>query len=343
MREIDGASGGGQQVRTAVATSAVTGDAVTVENVRGGRSDPGLKAQHVAAIESVAALSDATTEDVAIGSSSFSFDPGGLPGGRHEQSIGTAGSVTLVVEAVLPLVLGLEGPADLAVTGGTDVPWSPPFDYLRAVTLPVLAGAGLSAEVSLDRRGFYPSGKGRTRLHLEPSSVSPLRLDRRGDLESIAVHSVASASLADAAVADRQADAVLEGLEGRMTAPIQSAAAYPETTDPGSVVVIVARFERSIAGFSALGERGKPAEAVAGDAVARFATFRETDAAVDRHLADQVVPFLAFAGGSVRVPTVTDHVETHLDVLDQFGFDVAIDPHDEGATIAADPPDQTTP
>lgn len=344
MKEIDGGAGGGQLVRTAVATSAVTWEAIVVENVRGARSDPGLKAQHVAAIESVGALTEASTEGVAIGSTSFSFDPAGPPGGSHEQAIGTAGSLTLVFEAALPLVVSLDGPVDLAVTGGTDVAWSPPLDYLRAVKLPLLARFGLSADLDCERRGFYPTGGGRATLHLEPSSIAPLALDRRGDLESIAVYSVAAASLEDASVADRQAAAAVDDLEERVGVSIESAASYPETADPGSVVVIVAAFERSIAGFSALGERGKPAEAVAGDAVARFARFRETGAAVDRHMADQLLALLAFVGGRVRIPARTDHVETQLAVLERFGFDLAVEDEEDGdATIAFDPPDHRTP
>lgn len=325
MITLDGQSGGGQLVRTAVATSAVADEPIRMENVRGGRDNPGLKAQHVAAIESVAAFSSATVENVEIGAEEFVFDPGTVDGGTHEQSIETAGSVTLVFDAVLPLVATLTNRAALTVSGGTDVTWSPPYDYFRHVKLPVLRSIGITARTSIEQRGFYPSGRGKADLVVEPSDLSRLDLTERGPLESVAVHSVAAADLESASVADRQATAASEAIEETVDVPVETTVSYPETRDKGSVVVVSATFESSIAGFSALGEPGKPSEEVATTATDRFEAFLATDAAVDRHLADQLVPFLAFAGGSISIQEVTTHVETHRDLLREFGYEVRVE------------------
>jgi RNA 3'-terminal phosphate cyclase (ATP) len=331
MHSIDGRGGGGQLVRTAVALSAVTGYPIRMADVRGAREQPGLKPQHVAAIETVAALTDATMEDVTVGSESFEFEPDAVPSGSHEQVIGTAGSLTLVFDAVLPLAVRIENPTKTTISGGTDVKWSPPFDYFRHVKLPLVRSTGLQATTSLDRRGFYPSGGGRAELTIEPSTIESIDLETRGPLQSVTIHSIASTSLESASVAERQADAATEVLESAgepvsdPSATIDRRERYVETPDKGSVITIVAQFESSVAGFTALGEPGKPAEDVATTATDRFETFVDTNAAVDSHMADQLVPFLALAGGRVRIPRVTDHVETHLDLVREFECSVTLE------------------
>lgn len=333
MHTIDGRDGGGQLVRTAVAMSGVTGTPVRMKNVRGGREEPGLRPQHLAAVELVAEMTDASTDGVGTGATEFTFEPSTPSGGSYEATIETAGSVNLVFDAVLPLAATIDDPAAITVEGGTDVAWSPPFDYVRTVKLPVLRTVGIDASTTLNRRGFYPSGSGVAELSIEPSSVSRFELLERGPLESVRVHSVAAESLESADVAERQADAARETLETIVDVPIDASATYADTADKGSVIVLTAPFESTIAGFSALGEPGKPSEQVASEATGRFEEFLDTDAAVDEHLADQVIPFLAIGGGRVSIPRVTDHVETHVSLVNEFGFSVAVAHRDDGQTI----------
>ena len=170
MLEIDGGDGGGQVVRTAVTLSALSGRAVTVGDVRGARSTPGMRPQHVAAVEAAAALCSATVEGATTGADALVFDPGPLRADDVAVDVGTAGSVPLVFDTVLPLAAALAEPATVTATGGTDVEWSPPVDYLRRVKLPLLSMAGLEADLSVDGRGFYPVGGGEATLSLSPSS-----------------------------------------------------------------------------------------------------------------------------------------------------------------------------
>ena len=273
MRTLDGGAGGGQLVRTALAVSAVTGEAFEMLAVRGARDNPGLRPQHVAAIETVATIANATTEGVTVGATRFAFDPGEVTGGTHEVAIGTAGSITLVFDSVLPIALRLDTPLSVAVTGGTDVKWSPPFDYLTTVKLPVLQSFGLQATATLDRRGFYPAGGGAAELALEPSHIEPISIDERGPLASLAVHSVAADPLREASVAERQADAAVDALDETAAVRVASTATYADALSKGSVVLVVAEYESSRAGFSALGEPGVPAETIADRAVQRFREF----------------------------------------------------------------------
>lgn len=335
MQVVDGSRGGGQLVRAAVTLAAISGDAVRVVDARSTRDPPGLKAQHVAAIAAAARICNAQIEGVRVGATDFEFDPGTPHGGEYEVDIGTAGSIMLVFDCVLPIAATMDAPVSLTVSGGTDVRWAPTLDFYRHVKLPLLRDAGLDASVTVDQRGFYPAGGGRATLHVEPSTLTPIERSDRGALERVQVRSTAARSLADAEVADRQAEVARQHLPNAVD--VETTIEYVETRSPGSVLDIVAEFERSRAGFSSLGKRGKSAAAVATDAVADFAAFRVSDAAVDRHLADQLLPFVALAGGDLSAPVATNHVETHAAIIQQFGHDVSVD-RDDGVRLTGRPP-----
>ncbi|MFB6072350.1 MAG: RNA 3'-terminal phosphate cyclase [Halobacterium sp.] len=334
MNLLDGSAGGGQLVRTALTLSAVSGEPFRMRHVRRARANPGLQAQHCAAIEAVAAACDAETGGVEVGSESFTFEPGesaddgeeSVLGGSVSVEVGTAGSVPLVFDALLPLATVLEESFTARLEGGTDAKWAPPFDYFRHVKLPVLEAHGLDADVTLDRRGFYPRGGGEATLTLEPSSMDALKVGERGDRESLAAYSVAEQGLAEDEVAERQAEVAPEAAETHVE--------YADADSTGSAFVLAAEYEHSRAGFAELGERGVEAEDVAESAVADFEAFEDGDAAVDEHLADQLVPFLAVVGGEVRAPAVTSHVETCVDLLSEFGYDVAVEEDGDSVVLS---------
>ncbi|MEF8851991.1 MAG: RNA 3'-terminal phosphate cyclase [Haloarculaceae archaeon] len=323
MVEVDGSAGGGQILRTSLALSMLSGKSVTVENVRGDRPEPGLRHQHLAAVEAAAAVSDAVVEGADLGSERVAFEPGEPRGGRYEVTIDTAGSLTLVFDTIWPVATVLEEPLTLTATGGTDVKWSPTMAFCRRVKLPLLREHGLAVAVDVGRPGFYPAGGGRATLGLWPSSLSPVRLGGGTGVEA-RVYSLASESLADPDVAARQADTAASGLADLGVETTRREVAYAAADSPGSSLVVGLEGEGIRAGFDALGEPGKPAEDVATDAVADVETWVETPAAVDEHLADQLVVALALGGGRVATPRVTDHVETNLAVLEAFGYDCSV-------------------
>ncbi|WP_408957396.1 RNA 3'-terminal phosphate cyclase [Natrinema sp. 74] len=352
QRTLDGSSAGGQYLRTALALSALRNEPVRLEGVRGDRPTPGLAHQHLAVLETIAEICDADVSGAELGAETIEFEPGledgdaepgaadaRLEGGAYAVDIGTAGSVTLLFDALLPLATILESPLSVTATGGTDVAWSPPLDYFRQVKLPLIRRFGVEATCEVDRRGFYPDGGGRATLRLAPSRLEPIDLCERGTLEGVRLYSTESASLADRDVAHRQAEGALERLDlGADSGVLERRETTAESPSPGSALVLRVDHGTGSAGFSALGERGKPAERVGEEAADAANRFLEGVAPVDRHMADQLLVFLAVAGGRVQVPAVTDHLVAGCDLLGEFGIDGGLERTAETAVVSVESP-----
>ncbi|MCU4751576.1 RNA 3'-terminal phosphate cyclase [Halobacteria archaeon AArc-curdl1] len=361
MHTLDGSDAGGQFLRRTLTLSALENEPVRLEHIRGDRPTPGLANQHLAAVETMADVCDADVTGAERESQTVEFDPSttsGISGGEYHVSVGTAGSLTLLFDTLLSLAARLEAPLAVTATGGTDVKWSPSVDYFRRVKLPLLRRHGLQAALEVERRGFYPAGGGRLRLQVAPSTFQPLSLERRGPLTGIAVFSTEADSLADANVAERQAGGALERLQlssrwseedgnGDDTVPIRERVeTTAQTRCPGSVIVIALEFavgsaaEKSssttdhfwpLAGASALGEPGKPAERVGEEAADEALELLETPGTVDRYLGDQLLEHLAIGGGQLRIPDPTAHVETSLRLLEAFDYNIDSKETDDGS------------
>jgi RNA 3'-terminal phosphate cyclase (ATP) len=331
MLEVDGDVGGGQIVRSALSLSVLTGTPVRLTNVRGERPNPGLRHQHLSAVRAAVACCDADVEGAAVGEEEFAFEPDAPVPGEYEVDIGTAGSVTLLCDTLLPLSVALDEPLTVTVTGGTDVKWSPTAAHYRTVKLPLAARFGVRGELDVDRTGFYPVGGGRATLRVEPSTPEPAAVTDRGALRGVAVESKAAESLEEAEVAERQAQAAREALDDRDVPVPETSIRYVETASPGSAILLRAAYEGTLAGFDSLGEKGLPAEEVANRAVEAFDAFRAGEGAVDEHTADQLMIPLALGGGRIRIPSVTAHVETNREVVEAFGGDISVT--DDGDSV----------
>jgi RNA 3'-phosphate cyclase len=317
MLDIDGShgEGGGQLVRTAVALSALTGRPVALRNVRAGRRRPGLAAQHLAAVRAVAATCDARCEGLALRAAAFTFEPRERPaGGELRADVGTAGSVTLVLQALLPVLLGARAASRVVVTGGTDVRQAPTWDYFSQVLLGLLARMGLRVRASLVRRGYYPRGGGEAVVEVEPGAPAPLEL-RAGAWRIAGEAHVAQLPLS---IAERMRDAArAEVGDAAIGARVLGA---EEAIGTGGAVTLWAEGEGSVLGASRVAERGVPAEAL-GAAVGRaIAADLASGATLDAHAADQVLVYLALApgGSSFTVREISSHARTTLWLLEQF-------------------------
>ena len=140
MIELDGShgEGGGQVLRTALSLSVLTGRGFRITNIRAGRDDPGLRPQHLAGIRLISEMSSAEVAGDQVGSDSLEFHPGQLRGGRYRFDVGTAGSLTLLMQTVLPALVVSPIETELELIGGTDVRWSPPIDHYAQVLFPNL-------------------------------------------------------------------------------------------------------------------------------------------------------------------------------------------------------------
>ncbi|MBN1659977.1 MAG: RNA 3'-phosphate cyclase [Anaerolineae bacterium] len=335
MIVVDGSygEGGGQVLRTCLALSAVTGQPVRIEHIRAHRRKPGLQPQHLTGVRAVARVCHAQVEGARLDAQALTFTPGCSPqAGRYTFDVadaakgGSAGSTSLVLHTVLvPLALA-NGASELTLRGGTHVAWSPPFDYLKRVYLPTLARAGIRAKVNLRQWGWFPLGGGEVKVTIQgcgtagdrPQPVlEGLDLWERGEL--LRVRGISAASNLPKHIRARQAGAALGGLRAAgINARVDEVDA--DSKGQGTALFLWAESEQALAGFTSLGQRGKPAEEVAADAVTELLAYLESGAALDCHLADQLVLPLALASGPSRFTTerVTNHLLTSAWVVNLF-------------------------
>lgn len=319
MIEIDGAhgEGGGQILRTAIALSAVTSEAVRVRNIRAGRTKPGLAPQHITSIEAVAEVCGAEVDGLYQGSRDIVFKPGQLVGGEFEFDVGTAGSIPLVAQSCLIPAFLSKAKVRMTVKGGTDVRWSPPIDFLRLVHLPIVDMLGGRCELGIVSRGFYPEGGGEVVLETWPSGgFSPLDLGSRGRVLRIVGVAFAQ-NLPDHVVA-RIKHAALKSLLDFKEVSIESDLRRGPSTGAG--IVLAAICENTVIGASALGAKGVRSEALGEGCASDLAETLRSGASVDEHMLDQVLAYMALAGRGSRVLAegMTSHAETNIWVIEQF-------------------------
>ena len=140
-------------LRTAVAYTAILRRPVRVVRIRAGRRVPGLKRQHLSALEVLGRVFGGEVEGASEGSSAVTFRPGDAGLSELSVDMGTAASVTLVLQAVVPAVALSGRKLRLELRGGTDVPWSPTFDYVDRVLRPALGAVGIAFEARVVRWG----------------------------------------------------------------------------------------------------------------------------------------------------------------------------------------------
>jgi RNA 3'-terminal phosphate cyclase (ATP) len=320
MIEIDGSlgEGGGQVLRSCLTLSAITGQRFRLTRIRARRPQPGLKAQHRKSIEAMAAVCRARVEGAEAGSQTLLFEPGPIAPGDFSFDIQTAGSTSLVLQTVFPALSLAPRASRVELQGGTHVRWSPCFDYLKMQWLPFLETIGFDADLEIARAGFYPVGGGLVRAVIRPAGRL-LGVDalERGRLRRI--HGFAAVARLDARIAQRQKQRAEHRLAGRAPA-VELEVARLESRSPGTFLLLRAEFERSSACFWALGERGKPSERVADEAVDELTESLATEAAIDPYLGDQAVLPLALASGSsaLAVSRVTDHLTTNAEIVRRF-------------------------
>lgn len=281
----------------------------------------------------MASLSGATLEGDELGSSTLAFLPAHSVGPgdylfdiAEARTGGSAGATSLIVQtAALPLAFA-KGRSSLTVRGGTHVPWSPSFDYLKDVWAPTLRRIGIEISPELHSWGWYPIGQGEVCARIpgraigeESVVLKPLDLRDPGRLLRVTGRAVA-ANL-PSHIAERMSKTA-KSLTAGLGADISIRPDCVQAASAGAGIFLTAEYQHARCGFGAIGKRGKPAERVAEDAVRDLLRHHKSGAALETHLSDQILLPLAFAEGPSRFSAdcVSRHLETNAWVIEQFGL-----------------------
>lgn len=318
MLTIDGSEGegGGQIVRSSLALSALTSTPVLIKNLRAKRSKPGLQPQHLAAVRAAAQVCQAQVRGDAIGSCELEFHPGPITPGDYRFAIGTAGSTTLVMQTVLPILSRGAAPSTLRLEGGTHNPMAPPYDYVERVYLPVLERLGIHCQAELIRPGFYPVGGGEFRVTISPrEKPRPLSLLNRGELLHRRITVLLCRlpeHIAQRELGDLRSRLKWKSCDGNIVR-------RDDSKSPGNAVFVELAYGEITEMFIGIGERGVAAEKIAARVADETESYLATSAVVGTHLADQLLLLFALAGGGefMTLP-LTEHANTQIALIPRF-------------------------
>jgi len=306
MIEIDGSYGeaGGQIIRTSLTLSAITQKPVRITNIRAGRPNPGLQPQHLMSCKAVRNVCRGTLSHCEIGSTELDFEPGPIVGGKYDFDIGTAGSVTLVAQTILPILFKAAKPSSLKITGGTHVMKSPSADYFERVFVPAIGEMGAKMTTKLVRIGYYPRGGGVLGLEVAPSSLAGIVVWPHDEQ----IRAIIRYSGLPEGVAIREKKIFVQnGIERDI---------FIRQDEALSIGNAVTAWKGLIGSYS-LGEKGKRAETVAQEALDAI-KIEKGD--VDKHLADQLLIYGALAEGKTSYQTseITEHLKTNAYIISHF-------------------------
>ena len=317
--EIDGSrgEGGGQMVRTSVAMATVTGKVTHLTRIRENRPTNGLSKQHCAAVDAVAQMAGSTVEGNTIGSRELLFTPGHEHKYDIEMNIGTAGSLSLVLQAMMLAGRNHRKRLTVDISGGTNVMWAPPIDSYQTLLFPLMRRMGIEANVKIIDRGFYPQGGGRVITTLDPiDTIKPLAIEELGELKCIK----------GICFSQRLPDWINKDMITscqKILAPYADVEFDIQKTDGdsrGAGIVLTAEFENGMLGSNALTSRGHTADKAGEDAATDLIKEITSGATMDVHTADQVLPYMAMAQGksSFTVSRISKHLLSQMDTLESF-------------------------
>lgn len=328
---IDGSigEGGGQILRTSLSLAAITGTEIQIEKIRAKRDKPGLKRQHLTCINAVAEICGAKVSDVTVGSRELEFAPNAIKAGDYRFDVGTAGSVTLVAQTIIPVLLKADGVSTVTITGGTHVPYAPTWEFFELCYLPELRRMGAEVEAKLETSGFYPAAGGVIKLKIKPFDESRrnrfYELTNLGGFKGGKVVGVVSAL--PRSIAEAEAGIVASKFrELKLKQEIREV----ESFGPGNYCYVQLDYERASVVISSVGTYNKSRKAVANDVVQQTNEFLKLGKTCEKHLADQLlVPaavllecrrwyFDEFEDWKVDVQKETEHFKTNQLVIDQF-------------------------
>lgn len=350
---IDGSmgEGGGQIIRSSLTLSAITGQSFYIKNIRSKRPVPGLKRQHLTCVNAVAEICDAEVDGAEIKSQKLLFTPGKIKAGDYRFDIGTAGSVCLVAQVVIPILLMAEEKSTVVITGGTHVSFAPTWEFFMETYLPQLRAMGAEVSAEQIRYGFNPAGGGEIRLEILPlRAYKPYSLCDYGKMISCDIKGVyfgVSKDIArdEVAFVERQLREFLLGndlqeegnnkqekhVPNKYTNVVLSTSIEEVEADSfGNYCYAKLVFENVSIVFSEIASYGRSRYNIAKQIIERVKRFINSGAAVEVHLADQLLllfgalPYIAGYRSDEALARVSIekkhslHYDTNLKVVKYF-------------------------
>jgi len=333
MIEIDGSrlSGSGTIVRDAASLCILCKERLRITNIRAKRPKPGLRPQHLKALEAAAQLCGGELTGAFAGSKEITLAPGSvLNGGAYEWNIGSAGSAVMLALTILPLALFADGPSRYRITGGLFQDFAPSAFHFLHVLLPALRKMGLDLSAVIVRPGYVPKGQGVLEIRAAPAKRNQTPLDLADPGAVTRIDGIAlSSHLSEKKVSKRMAEACRTVLATRGYAPRIDVLYDDKDTpvyrlgavQPGAALAIWAETDTGCRiGSDMAGARGRSSEFIGRQTAACLLEDLDARASVDRHLADQLIPFTALIEGEsvFRIPAVTEHVEVRLWLVEKI-------------------------
>lgn len=302
--------GGGQIVRTSLTLSCITNKPITIENIRKNRKNPGLKPQHLTAIKILKKICDAKTEGDVIGSTSFSFIPNKISDSKIDENVGTAGSIALILQTVIPVSALCGTKLNLSIIGGTDVMWSPTMTYTKHVLKEAYARFGINFSLNITKRGYYPRGGGIVNLKVYPSRIRAVSLVERKTKE---MKLFCSFSKMPKGVIEEKIERIKSKLVEKKF-NVHSIIENDEAIDSGASLLICSIDENSIIGIDSIYDKKK------NEFPLDLNKITENNLGVDENLVDMLVlpASLSSDTSKFRVSTISKHLETNLFVASEI-------------------------
>ena len=301
--------GGGQIIRSAIALSCITKQPIHLENIRKNRKNEGLKAQHLTAIQILQKISKADVIGAKIGSTELKFIPGNVENLELIEDVKTAGSISLILQVLIPVVSISQKKLSLIIKGGTDVLWSPSMDYTQHVLKEAYSRMGIEFSIEIIKRGYYPKGNGEVKLEVYPSKIKSLTLSKR-ETNNLKLKCTFSKISID--VIKEKIEMIKEKIS-KANFNVEIEIKEEEATDSGASLLIYSIDKNSIIGIDGLFDHKKQ------NFDLDFEKFNNS-LGVDESLADMlVVPASLGINKTVfQVKEITKHLETNLFVTSKI-------------------------
>ena len=320
--------GGGQIIRSAVALSCITKKPIHLENIRKNRKISGLRPQHLTAISILQKISNAKVVGNEIGSTELKFIPGIIENQNISKDVGTAGSIPLILQVLIPVVAFSQKQFDLEIIGGTDVLWSPTFDYTQYVLKEAYSRMGINFSLELSKRGYYPKGGGKIKLKINSSNVKSILFSKKETKNVKLFCSFSKLPKEEIMNKINEIKSKLENENFSISIEINS----EEAIDSGASLLISSTDKNSIIGIDAL--YNKKTHEFDLDIEKFIQSY-----SIDDNLADMIVVPASLAKGKTifQVKEISKHLETNLFVTSKitgckygigktsYGYDVIIE------------------